>query len=141
MQKKNAKNYKNCTYYIKEEENRLKEELLKKFKRTKYLKLICAVIIDLFGNASYLIPAIGESGDLLWGLFSGVFIFILFPNRKLTALGGALEEFIPGTDIIPTACIAWTLDYVKDSRETLSKFVRKRIGDEQLVEELLNSQH
>jgi len=105
-----------------EEENKMRNELLKKYKKTKYFKLILAIIIDLVGAATYIVPAIGESGDLVWGPISGLLIFMLFPNRKVIAFGGALEELMPFADFIPTALIAWSLDYVKDNKKTQAEF-------------------
>lgn len=115
------------------------KEILKKFNRTKNLKLISAIIIDLVGLASYAFPAIGEFGDLVWGPISGVLIYLLFPHRKKMAIFGAAEEMIPFIDFIPTACLAWMLDYVKDNKKILSEFVKKEVGDEQLVKEIMNT--
>jgi hypothetical protein len=47
----------------------MESDLLKKYKRIKYTKLITAIIIDLIGNASYLIPVLGEVGDVGWRCF------------------------------------------------------------------------
>lgn len=107
------------------EENKMNSEVLQKYNKTKYIKLILAIIIDLVGFISYIFPAIGESLDFVWAPISGLLIFILFPHRKLIALGGAAEEFLPFTDFIPTAVIAWTLDYVKDYKNTQAEFAKR----------------
>lgn len=93
------------------------EEQSKKFNRTKYLKLILAIIIDIVGYASYAIPGFGDGGDIIWGPISGVLIFLLFPHRKKMAIMGVAEELIPFTDFVPTACIAWFLEYFKGNKK------------------------
>jgi hypothetical protein len=113
-------------------------ELLKKYNRTKYLKLLSAIVIDIVGLLSYSIPVFGESGDMIWGPISGLLIFLLFPHQKKMAIMGVVEELIPLTDFVPTACIAWVLDYVKDNKKTLSDFGKRKVGEEQIVNEILN---
>ena len=108
----------------------MKNELSKKYKRSKYIKLILALAIDLIGVATYILPAIGESGDFVWAPISGMLIVILFPNRKKIAIGGALEELLPFADFIPTALIAWSLDYIKDNKKTLAAFEKNQMYEE-----------
>lgn len=114
-------------------------DLLKKFNQIKTFKLIAAVIIDLIGLTTYLLPGAAEGGDLVWGPISGFLIYLLFPNRKRMAIVGAIEEMLPFTDFIPTAYLAWRLDYVKDKNKTLAEFLSHRMDEEQLVGEILNS--
>lgn len=113
-------------------------ELLKKYNRTKYFKLISVIVVDLVGFSSYIIPVFGEGVDMIWGPISGLLIFLLFPHRKRMAILGAVEELIPFTDFVPTACIAWILDYVKDNKKTLSDFVKRKVGEEQIINDILN---
>ncbi len=93
------------------------EEKLSSYNRKKYLKLIAAIMIDGVGYASYAIPAFGEGGDIIWGPISGALIFLLFPHRKKMAIMCAAEELIPFTDFVPTACIAWGLEYSKAKKK------------------------
>ncbi len=116
-------------------------DLLKKFNQIKTFKLIAAVIIDLIGLTTYLLPGAAEGGDLVWGPISGFLIYMLFPNRKRMAIGGAIEEMLPFTDFIPTAYLAWRLDYVKDKNKTLAEFLNHRMDEEQLVGEILRSKN
>ena len=81
----------------------MKDKILKKYNKIKYLKLILAVMIDLIGVTTYLIPGLGEGGDFVWAPISGVLILVLFPNHKRMALGGVIEELLPFTDLVPTA--------------------------------------
>lgn len=119
----------------------MKSEILKKYNKMKTMKLISALLIDLLGLTTYFLPVIGESGDWVWGPISGILIFMLFPNRKYMVFSGIMEEMLPFTDFIPTAYLTWRLDYVKDRELTLSDFVRKEMGEEQLVQEILNAHH
>jgi len=70
--------------------------------------LLC-ILLDAIGMASYLIPALGEFGDIVWAPISGFLFFKLFGGR-FGIIGGVLnflEEAIPFTDIIPSFTIAW----------------------------------
>ena len=82
---------------------------------------IC-ILMDLIGMASYALPAIGETFDLIWAPISGYVFFKLFGGR-LGLIGGVLdflEELLPFTDIIPSFTIAW--------------FIRKNAMDAMTVE-------
>ncbi len=111
----------------------MNDDLLRKYNQIKYFKLICAVMIDLVGISSYVFPVVGEGGDLVWGPISGFLIYVLFPNHKRMAIGGAIEEMLPFTDFIPTAYLTWRLDYVKNKNRTLSEFLKNRLEEEQLL--------
>ncbi len=67
------------------------------------------VILDVVGMATYIIPALGEFGDVVWAPISGFLFFKLFGGR-FGIIGGVLnflEEIIPWTDFIPSFTIAW----------------------------------
>jgi hypothetical protein len=69
---------------------------------------IC-IIMDVIGMATYLFPALGEFGDIIWAPISGYVFYKLFGGR-FGLIGGVLnflEEIIPFTDIIPSFTIAW----------------------------------
>lgn len=119
----------------------MENELLKKFNRIKNLKLVAAVIIDVVGLTTYVVPGAAEGGDMVWGPISGFLIYMLFPNRKRMALMGAVEEMLPFTDFVPTAYLAWRLDYVKDKNKTLAEFLNHRMDEYQVVNEILNSKN
>lgn len=80
---------------------------------------IC-IVLDLVGMATYVFPALGEFGDIVWAPVSGFLFYKLFGGR-FGLIGGVLnflEEIIPWTDIIPSFTIAW--------------FIRKSEADKQL---------
>jgi hypothetical protein len=118
----------------------LKKELIKKYKRIKYTKLIAAIIIDLIGNASYFLPVVGEGADIVWGLLSGgILMSALFPNHKKGAAINVVEEILPGTDIVPTASILWLIDYMINNKKTFENFVRSEVNQHKLIHNELNS--
>lgn len=73
------------------------------------LKLLACVGLDLCGNASYLLPEIGEATDIVWAPMQAIALKAMF-HSNMVPLVGLFEELIPGTDIIPTATIAWCLE-------------------------------
>jgi len=67
------------------------------------------ILMDLIGMSSYIFPALGEFGDVVWAPISG-FIFLKLFGGRLGAVGSVLnflEEVLPFTDIIPSFTIAW----------------------------------
>jgi hypothetical protein len=68
------------------------------------------IFLDLVGLSSYLLPAIGETIDIIWAPISAVMFYFLFGKKKFALLGGVfsfLEEISPGFDFIPTFTIGW----------------------------------
>jgi len=68
------------------------------------------ILLDLIGIASYLLPIIGETEDLVWAPVSAVIFYFLFGKKKFGFFGAIfsfLEELSPGLDFIPTFTIAW----------------------------------
>ena len=74
-------------------------------------KLIICIAIDFLGDASYVIPGIGELEDVAWAPLSAFLLSKLFNNNVLTSFE-FIKEVLPGTDIIPVATISWLLQYV-----------------------------
>ncbi|MFN8250375.1 MAG: hypothetical protein U0V75_00740 [Ferruginibacter sp.] len=71
--------------------------------------LAICMLLDAVGMLTYLIPALGEFGDIVWAPVSGFLFYKLFGGR-FGLIGGVLnflEEIIPLTDIIPSFTIAW----------------------------------
>mmetsp|Transcript_13292 Transcript_13292/g.53312 ORF Transcript_13292/g.53312 Transcript_13292/m.53312 type:complete len:187 (+) Transcript_13292:157-717(+) len=75
------------------------------------VKLLLCVAIDLVGVASFGAPGVGEVTDIAWAPISAFLIQYLFGNSALATLA-FVEELLPGFDVIPTATIAWILEYV-----------------------------
>lgn len=97
------------------------------------MKLVAAILIDLVGVSSFFLPIVWESSDLVWAPISGLLIFLLFPNRKKNAIAGVIEEILPFTDVIPTAWLAWRLEYVKHQEETLARFIKHELTEDLMI--------
>ena len=74
-------------------------------------KLIICIGIDFLGDASYVIPGIGELEDVAWAPLSAFLLSKLFNNNVLTSFE-FVKEILPGTDVIPVATLSWFLEYV-----------------------------
>lgn len=82
-------------------------------------KLLLSILLDLVGMATYILPFLGESFDLIWAPIAG---FILNRMYKGTVgkIGGIivfLEEILPLTDIIPTFTLSWLYSLYFTKRE------------------------
>jgi len=81
----------------------------------KLNKLLLSILIDIIGAATYLVPVVGEAGDVAWAPISAYLIYQLYGNGILSGLAFA-EELLPGLDIVPTATIAWVLENTEFGR-------------------------
>lgn len=106
------------------------EVVLKKFNNIKNQHLFLSIILDIVGMLTYLIPLLGEVGDVIFAPFYGLVIFIMYRRRMLSAaIGGTtglIEELLPETDIIPTATIMWIYTYIMRKDKTLNDFVKEK---------------
>ncbi|KAE9193286.1 hypothetical protein PF004_g21060 [Phytophthora fragariae] len=71
-------------------------------------KLVASLAIDFLGNATFVVPGVGELADVLWAPVSAKMVDTLYkessPHAKYVAF---MEEVLPFTDFIPTATLAW----------------------------------
>lgn len=71
-------------------------------------KLVASLAIDFLGNATFVVPGLGEMADVLWAPVSAKMVDTLYkessPHAKYVAF---MEEILPFTDFIPTATLAW----------------------------------
>jgi len=81
-------------------------------KDSPYLKLWACLVVDFIGFASFLLPFIGETMDVIWAPVSAFFLHFMF-GTFLIPLVGFLEELGPGTDFIPTATIAYSVEHIE----------------------------
>ena len=63
----------------------------------------------------------GEAGDIAWAPLEAYILMQLFGSGAIATFG-LIEEALPGFDIIPTACIAWSIENVP-SLEPLKKLL------------------
>jgi len=52
------------------------------------------------------------------------------------AITGVLEEILPIAALIPTAFLAWRLEYIIDTDKTLSEFLKNEFYEEQIAKEI-----
>ncbi|CAE7705744.1 unnamed protein product [Symbiodinium sp. CCMP2592] len=76
---------------------------------TQLAKLVACVGLDLFGDATYFFPVIGEGVDLAYAPIQGIALMMLFGSRSIATVG-FLEELLPFTDLIPSATLGWILE-------------------------------
>ncbi|CAK0806106.1 unnamed protein product, partial [Prorocentrum cordatum] len=75
----------------------------------QWAKLALCLLIDALGDATYLLPGLGEAGDALYAPFEFLVLRSLFGGSNTLALFGFVEEALPFSDAIPTATAAWFL--------------------------------
>lgn len=76
----------------------------------KWVKLAICIGIDLVGSGSVTVPLVGDALDLVTAPLGAVMLQALFGSTLVT-VGGLAEELLPGTDVIPTATLAWLAEY------------------------------
>ena len=107
-----------------------KEKALLAFQKQKNRHLIISILLDLLGMSTYLLPVMGELGDTIFAPFYGIAIFVMYRKALIpAALGGfagALEEFLPASDIIPTATVMWVYYYIVRNKKALNQFADDR---------------
>lgn len=92
-------------------------------KTNKYKKLLKCVILDIVGISSVAIPVIGPFIDVVWAPVAASISYKMFGNKrgKYTSLVTFIEEFLPGTDIIPSFTIFWFLfDFLGIGKKNLA---------------------
>lgn len=103
-----------------------------------YGKLLIAVLIDLIGMSSYLIPGLGEFADVVWAPFAAAANFFLF--RGAVGAAGSLftlaEELLPGSDWIPSLTLTWFVKYGLKKDKQKKKRVRLRFPKAQTQENI-----
>lgn len=87
----------------------------------QWLKLFLCLALDLAGDATFLLPGLGEVGDVAFALFEALALRTLFGGTVISLLGFA-EEALPFTDALPTATTGWVLQTLF-SDSPLAKFL------------------
>ncbi|MBS1762210.1 MAG: hypothetical protein JSR00_04995 [Bacteroidetes bacterium] len=95
--------------------------------KPKNPSLLLCVFLDIIGNITYILPAIGEFSDILWAPVSAIIFFKLF-NSKIGATISFAEEIFPFTDFIPTFTIAWVLRYLSKPQASANKNLQLKNG-------------
>ena len=82
------------------------EQLKPEIEPSAWAKLAVCIVLDLIGDASELVPVLGEATDIVWSGVDAALLKALFASDLVAAFGFA-EEILPFTDIIPTFTLAW----------------------------------
>ena len=79
----------------------------------KNRNLILSIVLDLIGMATFLIPVLGETFDILWAPISGYLMTRIYKgfSGKVAGIFDFFEELIPFTDFIPTFTLMWIYTY------------------------------
>lgn len=75
----------------------------------KQPSLAFCILMDAIGYATFLLPVVGELGDIIWAPVSALIFYRTFGGWK-GAFGGLfnfIEELLPGLDFIPSFTIMW----------------------------------
>ncbi|KAA1246160.1 hypothetical protein [Aquimarina sp. RZ0] len=82
----------------------------------KYKTLGVSILFDIVGivTSSYVIPIIGDLGDVVWAPLAGWLMTRMYKGNVGKAAGiiTFIEEAIPGLDFIPTFTIMWIYTHV-----------------------------
>jgi len=81
-----------------------------------FVQLMLCMIVDTIGMLTYLMPVIGELGDLVWAPLQTLFILTMIGREPYALAFGTVsfvEEILPFTDFIPTATVSWLWKYLR----------------------------
>jgi hypothetical protein len=90
--------------------------------------LFLCILFDIIGYASFSIPVLGESIDIIWAPLSGWLFYKMF-GGKFGIFGGAfdfVEEILPFTDFIPTFSIAWCIRFLQQPKKISPHLPRRQ---------------
>ncbi|MDO3694630.1 hypothetical protein QVZ41_07200 [Wenyingzhuangia sp. chi5] len=87
--------------------------------KSKYIKLLASIILDVLGMLPFFVPGLGEMVDVVWAPLSAYLIVKIYQNKvsKYTAVIGFIEEALPFTDFVPTFTITWLLSLWLDKND------------------------
>jgi hypothetical protein len=114
----------------------MNESIEKDYQAVKFSKLALAIGLDLVGMLTFLLPGLGEFGDLAWAPVAAIANLALF-GGVAGAAGGAftfVEEILPGTDFIPSVTLTWIYKYVVRDDASFEAYVAKRQHRKRIVE-------
>lgn len=77
--------------------------------KPNYKKLAISILLDLIGMLSFVIPFVGEFGDVVWASLSGWIMTRMYKGTtgKIAGAVTFIEEILPGVDIIPSFTLMW----------------------------------
>ena len=81
----------------------------------KYKKLLLGLLFDALGMVTFIIPVIGEFGDVVWAPLAAWLMTRMYKDNvgKAAGIFTLIEEgLFVGTDLIPTFTIMWIYTYL-----------------------------
>ena len=77
--------------------------------KPNYKKLAISILLDFIGMLSFVIPFVGEFGDVVWAPLSGWIMTRMYKGTtgKIAGAVTFIEEILPGVDIIPSFTLMW----------------------------------
>lgn len=98
----------------------MKKQLPVKAKSDKKTqKLFLSILFDLLGMATFAVPVLGETFDVIWAPVAGLLLNRMY-RGTIGKVGGFIvfiEELLPGLDIIPTFTLTWIYTYYFSKKE------------------------
>lgn len=85
----------------------------------KIQKLFLSILFDLLGMATFAVPVLGETFDVIWAPVAGLLLNRMYKGT-VGKIGGTIvfiEELMPGLDIIPTFTLTWIYTYYFSKKE------------------------
>lgn len=107
----------------------MQQDIEQDYRNDKYARLAAAIALDAVGMLTFLIPAMGELGDLAWAPIAAIANLLLFGGRA-GLVGGVftfVEEALPFTDIVPSLTITWAYKYVVRDNASFEAFAQQRL--------------
>lgn len=79
----------------------------------KMQKLALSILFDLIGMATFIVPVLGETFDVIWAPVAGLLLNRMYKGTvgKVGGIIVFIEELMPGLDIIPTFTLTWIYTY------------------------------
>ena len=96
----------------------------KKLDGEAYAKLAGCILLDLAGDASELVPFLGEFTDIGFAPIEAFALKQLFKSNLIAGFG-FVEEILPFTDVIPTFTLSWCLTYLWSTTPLAQKLLPK----------------
>ncbi|MCV6628984.1 MAG: hypothetical protein OIF50_03895 [Flavobacteriaceae bacterium] len=80
----------------------------------KYQKLFFSILLDGVGYLSFLVPALGETSDIIWAPISAYLMTRMYKGMtgKIAGAVTFLEEIAFFTDFIPTFTLTWIYEFL-----------------------------
>ena len=96
----------------------------KKLDGEAWAKLAGCILLDLAGDASELVPFLGEFTDIGFAPIEAFALKQLFKSNLIAGFG-FVEEILPFTDVIPTFTLSWCLTYLWSTTPLAQKLLPK----------------